>query len=176
MYVFAYGSLIWRPDFPFLAAARAHLHGFHRRMCIYSWVHRGTHQHPGLVLGMVPGGSCTGLVYRVAADVRDRVEAELMARECSTDAYLPIRPLLFTPWGVQPALTFRANPHSPQLAPRLGTAQMARIVRAAHGRSGPNIDYVTQSHAGLLQWGIRDRALAALVRALHPLAAAPGPD
>lgn len=136
-------------------------------MCIYSWVHRGTQSHPGLVLGMMPGGSCTGLVYRVAAGVREAVLADLMARECSTDAYVPIWPVLTTPWGAQRALSFKANPHSPQYAPRLGLEQMARMIHAARGQSGANIDYVEQCHAGLLHIGIRDAGLAALVRALH---------
>ena len=66
LWVFGYGSLMWRPGFPFSETAPALLKGAHRALCVYSIIHRGTHAAPGLVLGLDRGGACRGVVFRVA--------------------------------------------------------------------------------------------------------------
>src|SRR5262249_660634 len=81
LWVFAYGSLMWRPDFPFAERIEARLVGAHRALCVYSFVHRGTPERPGLVLGLDHGGTCRGIAYRVAAADRSNTVAYLRARE-----------------------------------------------------------------------------------------------
>src|SRR6202012_3225724 len=73
-WVFGYGSLMWRPGFPYAERAAATLHGRRRAFCIYSVHHRGTYERPGLVLGLAPGGA---VVY-----------AYLMEREQPTETYV----------------------------------------------------------------------------------------
>src|SRR6478736_3633306 len=86
-WVFGYGSLMWRPGFPFEERAPATLPGRRRAFCIYSVHHRGTYERPGLVLGLAPGGSVRGMAYRIAADRWDEVYAYLREREQPTETY-----------------------------------------------------------------------------------------
>src|SRR6476469_659889 len=86
-WVFGYGSLMWRPGFPFAERGAATLHGRRRAFCIYSVHHRGTPQRPGLVLGLAPGGAVRGAVYRVADARWPEVYAYLREREQPTETY-----------------------------------------------------------------------------------------
>src|SRR5690606_20140821 len=90
LWVFGYGSLMWRPGFPFLEQRPAILRGAHRSLCVYSHVHRGTPERPGLVLGLDQGGSCRGVAFRVAAAERENVLTYLRAREQVTAVYREI--------------------------------------------------------------------------------------
>src|SRR5256714_13019057 len=87
LWVFGYGSLMWRPGFEFLERIPARLIGEHRALCVYSFVHRGTPEKPGLVLGLDRGGACRGVAFRVAEKKRADVVAYLRAREQVTSVY-----------------------------------------------------------------------------------------
>src|SRR6201989_1474033 len=81
LWVFGYGSLMWRPGFEFIEQVPARLIGEHRALCVYSFVHRGTPEKPGLVLGLDRGGACRGIAFRVAEENRATTVASLRERE-----------------------------------------------------------------------------------------------
>ncbi len=174
LWVFGYGSLMWRPDFDFTERAPAALIGAHRSLCIYSFHHRGTQQHPGLVLGLDEGGACRGVVFRVPADKRDATLDYLREREQVTDVYVeairPVSPLDGSGRELE-ALCYVVDRAHPQYAGRLSIEAQARLVRSAVGRSGSNIDYVLNTVRHLEEAGIHDVELMAL--AAH-LVAEPG--
>jgi cation transport protein ChaC len=169
LWVFAYGSLMWRPEFPFVERVEARLPGAHRALCVYSFVHRGTPERPGLVLGLDRGGTCRGIAYRVAARERDRTVAYLRAREQVTMVYREsirhIR-LALSPERAVPALCYMVNREHVQYAGRLTLEQQLRHVRQGHGRSGANRDYLVQTVRALEQLGYRETELHRLAARL----------
>src|SRR5699024_9015722 len=109
VWVFGYGSLIWRPDFDFQERRDALLRGYHRALCLWSRINRGTPERPGLVFGLDRGGSCRGVAFRVqSAHVPDTMDA-LWRREMPSGAYLPKWLNCQTPSGAIKALVFTMN-------------------------------------------------------------------
>lgn len=169
LWVFAYGSLMWRPGFEFAERAPAALIGAHRSLCIYSFHHRGTQEHPGLVLGLDEGGACRGAAFCVAPDRRDATIAYLREREQITEVYVEaLRPvsLLDGSGRELEALCYLVDRAHPQYAGQLSLARQARLVRSAAGRSGTNIDYVLNTVRHLEEAGIHDVELMALAQRL----------
>jgi glutathione-specific gamma-glutamylcyclotransferase len=166
-WVFGYGSLLWNTGFSYDAVAPAHVFGYHRALCVYSHVYRGSRERPGLVAGLLPGGSCRGLAYRVNASSWDEVRAYLHEREMIYDVYIP-------KWvnarigarGPGKVYTFAANPKNPQYAGRLDVIETAQIIRDGHGTSGSGIDYLANTVARLAELGIRDRTLEQVLAAV----------
>lgn len=169
MWVFGYGSLMWNPGFPHMDAKRAHIHGYHRDLCVWSWVHRGTRAHPGLVLGLDAGGSCVGMAHRVARVDREATVNYLYARELVTHVYVPvIARIRIDGEGVVPALAFVVDRRHPQYAGALTPSVAAEAVREARGRSGANVEYFTNTMAHLAELGIRCPRLERIAHALAP--------
>lgn len=159
-WVFGYGSLIWNPGFEHVERKRAVLHGLHRSLCVYSWVHRGTREKPGLVLGLDHGGSCQGIAMRAKAENRDKVVEYLRAREQVTSVYLECwRQVEIRQGESVPALVYRVDRHSEQYANGLTPEEEAAIVRTASGNSGHNVDYVANTVEAMQGEGIRDKRL-----------------
>ena len=170
LWVFGYGSLMWRPGFEFSEKAPAALIGAHRSLCIYSFHHRGTQQNPGLVLGLDEGGACRGVAFRVAPEHRDATTQYLRAREQVTDVYVEaMKPvsLLDGSGRELEALCFMVDRGHPQYAGRLSLERQAQLVRQAVGLAGANIDYVLNTVRHLEEAGIHDVELMALAAHLH---------
>ena len=171
VWVFAYGSLIWRPGFAHREAVAARLLGYHRALCVYSFVHRGTPERPGLVLGLDRGGSCRGVVYRVDRAAEPEVLDYLDAREMVTAVYERRRLPVATARGRVPAWCYVVRRDHPQYAGKLPEARWFELVRDSVGRSGRNVEYVLNTVAHLEELGITDgplRDLAARLRATAP--------
>ena len=88
IWLFAYGSLLWNPNFKFIEAKPALLRGYHRSLCIYSFRYRGTPNKPGLVMGLDHGGACRGIAYRVAEKQAKSVLQEVDKREMTYRVYI----------------------------------------------------------------------------------------
>ena len=76
VWLFAYGSLIWRPECTAVERVRGRVHGYHRGLYLWSHEHRGTPELPGLVFGLDRGGSCSGFAYRLP---EEQLQASLYA-------------------------------------------------------------------------------------------------
>jgi cation transport protein ChaC len=169
LWVFGYGSLIWRPGFDYLDRVPARLIGAHRALCVLSHVHRGTPEKPGLVLGLDHGGTCRGIAYRVAAEKRKETIEYLRGREQVTMVYREaVRrvTLMSEPHRQVPALVYMVDRGHYQYAGRLDLATQLHYVRQGHGRSGNNRDYVLASVEALEALGLRDRELHLLAERL----------
>ncbi|MFC0284713.1 gamma-glutamylcyclotransferase [Camelimonas abortus] len=167
LWVFGYGSLMWRPGFDYLERRAGLVRGYHRSLCVYSFHHRGTPQRPGLVMGLDRGGSCRGAAFRVPAERRAETIAYLREREQVTSVYLErFAPVALDNGHVTPALVYVVNRDHEQYAGRLDIDEVVAIVRRGHGVSGHNPDYVRNTLAHLHAMGVRDAWLEEVVRRL----------
>jgi cation transport protein ChaC len=169
LWVFGYGSLMWRPGFDYLERVEARLIGAHRALCVYSFVHRGTPERPGLVFGLDHGGACRGIAFRVAAAERGKTVAYLRGREQVTMVYREsVRQVWLAndPQRSVPALCYTVDRSHAQYAGRLTLDQQLHLVREGHGQSGANRDYVIDAVAALEALGIRESELHLLAERL----------
>jgi len=169
LWVFAYGSLMWRPDFDYLERRPARLIGAHRCLCVYSFVHRGTPEKPGLVLGLDRGGNCRGIAYRVAAANRAATIAYLRSREQVTMVYREVMRAVWLdddPQQRVSALCYLVDRGHEQYAGRLKLDQQFHFVRQGHGRSGNNREYVLAAVKEIEAQGYRDAKLHLLAERL----------
>lgn len=166
LWVFAYGSLMWRPGFAYAEAAHARLVGWRRSFCIYSRYYRGSPRRPGLVLGLDRGGACEGIAFRIPAAEVAGVLHYLREREQVVSVYREgLVPLTLVTAGRPEvmALAFLVERAHPSYAGELSLARQAQLIRGATGRTGSNIDYLVSTLAHLHELGIRERSLERLV-------------
>ncbi|CAM3594229.1 gamma-glutamylcyclotransferase [Paracidovorax anthurii] len=164
LWIFGYGSLIWRPDFEFAEQRPARVHGWHRALKMWSRINRGTPACPGLVFGMLSGGSCRGMVFRVEQAHARQVLVNLWQREMALAVYDPRWLPCQTPQGTVRALAFTLSRRSPSHTGELSEAEYRRIFAEASGKYGTTLDYAQATYDGLKRIGIEDRALARLLR------------
>jgi cation transport protein ChaC len=161
-WVFGYGSLMWRPDFDFIEKRPAKLIGAHRALCVYSHVHRGSPEKPGLVLGLDRGGACRGIAFRVADKNREAIVRYLREREQVTSVYREtVRPVLLLEGkeNRSRALCYLVDRSHEQYAGHLPRERQLELVLQGNGRSGANPDYVLATVKELETLGIRDATL-----------------
>jgi cation transport protein ChaC len=159
LWVFAYGSLIWDPGFPFEEARPALLRGYHRAFCLYSTRYRGTPERPGLVLGLDRGGACRGIAYRVAAARVETVMAYLWDREMLNRSYHCREVVIEVAGEARAARTFVIDRAHRSYAGKLAIARVAEIICHAHGQRGACLAYLENTVRHLDQLGIPDRRL-----------------
>ncbi len=175
LWVFGYGSLIWNPGFQYSEIQAARIAGFQRSFCIYSTHHRGNDRQPGLVLGLDRGGLCDGMAFRIPARFRDETLRYLRAREQISGVYreTQVRIQLLGQGGeTRHAITYIVETAHPSYAGRLPFQHQVKIIRAARGRSGPNIEYLVNTSMHLRKLSIRDRNIERLTAAAGGLFAA----
>jgi len=169
-WVFGYGSLMWNPGFHHEEVRPALLRGAHRSLCVYSWVHRGTKERPGLVFGLDRGGACRGLAYKVNGARRDETLDYLRAREQTTMVYLETwRKISFDIEEDAEALVYIVDRDHDQYAGALPLNEQQQIIEGAVGKSGENPEYVLNTADHLEELGIVDHKLQTLARALKKI-------
>jgi glutathione-specific gamma-glutamylcyclotransferase len=157
LWVFGYGSLMWRPGFAYARRSKALLRGWRRSLCVYSHVHRGSPDQPGLVLGLDRGGACPGIAFEVDAALREPTIRYLREREQVTAVYLErVAPITLEAGDRVLAVTYVADRLHDQYAGRLDREAMLEYVRAGKGKSGDNAEYVLETNDHLLALGVRD--------------------
>lgn len=173
LWVFGYGSLMWNPGFEYRHCQRARCVGYRRALCVWSWIHRGTQEQPGLVFGLDRGGACEGLAFCVPHEHKAPVARYLFEREMVTNVYIPTLHTIelleaTTPYPQQVlALLFVVDHAHPQYAGELPPTQAAAVVKQAHGRSGPNPEYVLSTAKHLQEQRIDDHYLEQVVLLLQ---------
>ncbi len=175
-WIFGYGSLIFRPDIPFVDRRRALLRGWGRRFWQWSTDHRGEPWRPGRVVTLAPSPDegCWGVAYRLDEAGADKILDDLDVRERGGYVRMEVE---FELDGAErvPGVTYQAWPGNRNYAGPAPLAEIAGQVVAATGPSGANADYVCDLDAALRTLAADDShtvELAAEVRAL--LAGAPG--
>ena len=169
-WIFGYGSLIWRPDFPYVERRTASIAGWSRRFWQGSTDHRGLPGDPGRVVTLVreDGGECWGRAYRIESGNGDEILDRLAYREKGGYDRI-VLDLHFAGAGEAPVTGFVyfANPDNPNWLGPAPLPDIARQVRRSHGPSGANTEYVLQLAAALRDMGVVDEhvfALADLVK------------
>jgi glutathione-specific gamma-glutamylcyclotransferase len=168
-WVFAYGSLMWNPGFTHVACQPGVVHGYHRQLCVRSHHYRGTPEKPGVVFGLMPGGSCQGVAYGVEAAQWPETEHYLRERELITHVYreVSVKVRLRDSAEIMPALTYVVVPGHAQSMPGLSLEAIESLVREGVGLAGRNLDYVLKTWDRMQGLGLSDHRLEQLVKRLR---------
>lgn len=161
LWVFAYGSLIWNPEFEFLEKRIATANGWHRSFCLKLTRWRGTRELPTLMLALDRGGSCKGIAYRLPKHDHFAQLGLLMRREIDANppTNVPKWISVKTDMGAVRALAFIAAPEGNAYAGKLPLEKVAHVLARAAGHWGSAAQYLFRTVTMLEEHGIRDRNL-----------------
>lgn len=163
LWLFAYGSLIWKTEFEVAEKRPAKVHGHHRALQMWSRVNRGTPERPGLVLALISGGSCCGMALRVKAEHVPAMLPQLWQREMPNPVYDPKWLPCDTPQGRVKALSFTLSRHSPNFTGHLSDERYRDIFARSRGRYGTTLEYARLTCEHLRAIGIKDAELERVV-------------
>ena len=171
VWLFAYGSLLWNPTIHVGVRQVAEVRGWHRAFCLGTRVGRGTHDNPGLLLGLRAGGQCAGQVLRVAESGLEHELDVLWRREMVTAGYVPrwleVCDRTGTPFGHALAFTIGEDCHGYE--GDLTEEEVVRRLATAAGELGSSAEYLFRTWHGLRDLGIEDALLERLVARVHAL-------
>ncbi len=165
LWLFGYGSLMWKPDFEYDDWQVARVQGYHRSFCLWQKRYRGNRLNPNLMLALDAGGSCYGIAYRVNAP---NVEAKISTtwrRELVGNGYRPRWLTAQTERGPIPAVAFVANrSNAERYTGRLPDQVVARYIAEACGEGGSGAEYLLETVLALDKLRLRDSRLWRLQR------------
>lgn len=164
LWVFGYGSLMWKPEMDAAEHRVAVIRGWHRRFCLWQWRFRGTRERPGLMLALDRGGACKGVAYRIAGPGLTDKLTGVWRRELLGRGYCPTIVTAATDGGPVKALTFVANRAGERYAGLIAEAEVAAYISQACGANGPSAEYLRETVARCAELGIYDKALWRLQR------------
>ena len=161
LWIFGYGSLMWRPEFRYERKSVGLLWGYHRALCILSTRYRGTARKPGLVMGLCRGGSCWGMAFCIPAERIPHVLAKLWAREMLRRVYQPkLVPVRVESGRKVRALAFVADAAHPHFVRELDLHGRAQLVAQGIGQRGPCTEYIRRTLEHMYDLGVTDPHLA----------------
>ena len=166
-WVFGYGSLIYNPIIEHSQRAITSIYGYHRRLCLWTKIGRGSPDCPGLVLSLDRGGSCKGVAFRLNPQNAIAELDLLWRREMMTMAYRPRLISLHTDIGLKRGLAFVANSARPAYAQPMPFEATVEVVAHAAGFNGPCREYLYDTVKGIQAFGIRDHQLEKLAAAVQ---------
>lgn len=168
-WIFGYGSLMWRPGFAYIEKQKAELRGFHRAPCIYSFVHRGTKEKPGIVLGLAPKGKCIGLAFKIKYENKKQVLDYLRQREMTTNVYKEIQHPIYLQSGEKVnCYTYIVDTNHEQYVTDQNVKKLLPFIQQGRGKSGNNDEYMYETHALLQSLDINDEIIGEIVNRLMP--------
>ncbi len=176
MWIFGYGSLIWKPGFEWEERRLGFVRGWQRRFYQGSYDHRGVPGNPGRVVTLLPDDSATtwGVAFRIEGAEADRVLAQLDHREKGGYERHRITVYRGEPGRhpvptVDRALMYVATEDNPNYLGPAPPDEIARQAKDAVGPSGPNVEYITRLADSLRQFDVEDRHVFAVDAELRKL-------
>ena len=162
-WLFGYGSLIWNPAFEFAERRIGRIFGYHRYFSFWTTSGRGTRERPGLMLGLVRGGSCRGVVYRVDRNDAAHELRSVFLRELMGGAYHPRWVNVHFGDETVRAITFVADQGYENFAGIMPLETVAGHIAHAAGHLGRCSDYLVNTVRHLHALGIDEPRLTQLL-------------